>query len=191
MTKDQNRARDGQVRQLKRLVLARGTFQTVLAACKYLIEHAGNLSSDVYLTMFDGMCVAYARPFADAEGVGQLNGKYKRFPADTEHAQTHNDLWAGRNSIVAHYSPKQAASLLHEDTQRTEQQKLRITIFPDGRVTFAPPAIVWLRGRLPAIVALCEFQIKRIDDETRSLLGTLGTGKRFPPGEYIIGETFP
>jgi hypothetical protein len=179
---------EAKVRALERLVLAGSTFEQVIEACQVLQqsdEHA-----QVYGVFFAGICVSYMRPFMSADRLGQLFKGYSTFLNEPEHARTHKDLEDGRNRAYAHNSPHQAAALLADESQRKNQTKLRLVVTPNG-ISCVPPELTWRKARLPAIVALCNFQIARIRDETEKLVRHLGGDRTYANGEYIIGETFP
>jgi hypothetical protein len=181
--------RQGKVRALKRLILAHITFQQVISACDFLIAHDSDERAQFYGTFFTGICVTYTRPFMSSE-LGPLSSKYAKFPEETDHSRTHQDLANGRNCTHAHNSPNQTADLLFSERQKEEQRKIRFTCSPTG-IMFHPPEVTWSKNRLPVIVSLCRFQMERIALEVRDLVEHLGQGRVYKDGEYIIGETFP
>jgi hypothetical protein len=181
--------RERKIRSLKRLILAHATFLEVVAACDFLVAQESDEYAEFYGTFFTGICVAYMRPFMSS-GLGVLSPKYTTFPDRTDFAKTHQDLKDGRNWAYAHNSPDQAAGLLIDEKQREEQRRVRFILGPTG-IACQPPIIAWPKARLPAIAAICQFQIERIKPDVFALIDHLGAGRNYELGEYIIGETFP
>lgn len=182
--------RESKIRALKRLILARITFQQVISACEFLISNDSDEHAQFYGTFFAGICVSYMRPFMSAERLGPLPPDYISFPDNPNHARTHEDLKNGRNWAYAHNSPAQAAGLLASTQQQEEQKRIRF-VFHDCGITFNPPEITWPKSRLQAIISLCQFQIEHVMRDIFDLVKYLGDGKTYGHGEYIIGETFP
>src|SRR5436190_9264646 len=181
---------ENKIKALRRLILAHVAFQQVAAACDFLIKHQSDERSQFYGPFFSGICVTYMRPFMSSEGLGPIPSKYSEFPLNTEYACTHEDLKNGRNWAYAHNSPQQAAGLLANEQEREEQTRIRFEFHEHG-LTFSPPEVTWPKSRLPAIAALCGFQIDRVAPDVDGLLRNLAGSKFYEYGEYIIGETFP
>src|SRR6266404_8270281 len=185
-----DKKQEAKIRALERFIIAHVTFQQVIAACEFLMSHESDEHAQFYGTFFSGICISYMRPFMSAECLGRLPAGYSGFPNHAEHGKTHKDLEKGRNWIDAHYSPVQAAGLLSNIQQQEEQKRIRFVFDSEG-ITFNPPEVTWPKSRLHAIVALCRFQIERIERDVHDLVEHLGEGKIYKHGEYIIGETFP
>ena len=179
---------EAKIRALTRLVLAGVTFEQVSEACRVL--QRSDERAQFYGVFFAGICVSYTRPFMSSEGLGPLPISFSRFPDEPEHARTHRDLEDGRNWAYAHNSPHQAGALLADESQRNSQTKVRLIVAPTG-ISCVPPEVTWRKARLPAIISLCNFQIKRIRTATEKLVTHLGGNRMYADGEYIIGETFP
>lgn len=183
--------REAQIKAFRRAVIACDTFRHVIAACELMSAPTVRANSEYYGIVLTGVNVAYNRPFENAHMLGKLGPKYSEFPTGSEHARTHKDLRAGRDPIFAHYSPTQAAEYLTDPLQRQEQKRLRFRVDGNGNISFRPPQISWPKENMPFIISLCNFQIGRLQKEIISLMVTLSAGEVYPPGEYILGETFP
>jgi hypothetical protein len=174
---------------LKRLIIANSTFDAVADACKFLITSDVDENAPYYRIFTAGISVSYMRPFRSSDGLGTLP-QYEKFPSGTEYAKPHEDLKKARDSVFAHYSAKDAHLLVTPEKQE-EVRDIQLDFDENGDPRrFVVKSINWSRGRLHAIISLCEFQASRIGDEAVGLIKHLGKGKTYR-GTHVLGKTFP
>lgn len=182
-------AQKGQVKALRRLILADVAFGNVIATCDFVLGQENVEKKPWYNAVIGGICVEYMRPFMSGDGVGPLPTKYEQFP-HADFQGIHDDLKAGRNWAFAHNDPANAATLLPLEKQVGHQQLL-IKIRFDGTWVTATPQIIWEPKRLKALKAVCGFQKGRLFTELNQTVDVLRGSAKYPPGEYVIGESFP
>ena len=175
--------------EFARLMFARRTFLNVATTCKYVKDNNVFKTSEVYHVIAAGIVTTYARPFMGSEGLGPLSRKYHEFEGEPDLEFTHEDLMKARNSLYAHFSPSEAASLLPPDYAIA--QKCKVTFKGGEMLHVNVPITGWAPSRLQAVFHLCLFQAKRILSDARKLLTHMKGDDVYPDGEYVLGVEFP
>lgn len=179
-----------QIRSLRRFAIARESMLQTLAAVQYLITSGIPKEDPVYTLLITGVCVAYARPFISSNGLGPLPNEFSKF-TDTQLSKTHRDLISSRHSVHAHYSPDEAAEFLETEEMRDRQRKVEVHFNKRGDLNIVIPSITWQEARLSRIADLVQFQVDRLLKAGLPIIQDLASGKRWPAGVYVLGESFP
>ncbi len=180
---------DALVRLLRRLIIARGTFEEIRSACESLERQPANEDAALQRVAFCGICAGYVRPFLRGDGLGPLSSRYSVF-GNADQARLHADLINGRHWLFAHRDAVNASKLV-DPLGGLQIGQVDIVLEPGKGARFLSVIPVLQRDRLQAIAALCATQQKRIEEEIGETVRLLTQGKRFKPGRYRLGETFP
>lgn len=73
----------------------------VRSTCDLYAKHVENEYSPLHIPLLCSICVTYARPFTDNDGVGMISTKFARF-SDEKLQSTHDLLWDARKRFYAH-----------------------------------------------------------------------------------------
>ncbi|MDB6094483.1 MAG: hypothetical protein JWM32_2045 [Verrucomicrobia bacterium] len=185
------RKTEAQVTSLRRLILANFAFTQAGDSVRFLRAVAVDPLSGQYLTMLTGICSGYMQPFIHDEGCGVLSSTYAHFPADTEFAQTHEELKTGWSRSVASQASASAAKSLRDKNAGKDQRPISLRL-QNGGWNFKVAPVSWQSPNLHRIQQLCDYQRIRIRDELNPLLASMVKGKEYlPEATYILGETFP
>jgi hypothetical protein len=84
-----------------KLAHAKRAVSLVQTTCDLYLKHAENEYSPLHIPLLCSICVMYARPFTDNDGVGMISSKFTRFP-DGKLQNTHDLLWDARKRFYAH-----------------------------------------------------------------------------------------
>ena len=88
-------------RQLRRLVIARSSFDGAVRACDLATTRVADRLDPLHGALVQSVVISYARPFTLSSGVGALPAGWPRFSSSIERS-THARLLSMRNSTVAH-----------------------------------------------------------------------------------------
>lgn len=173
--------------QLKSLYWAEIHIREALRMCEHLMTmDMGKTSEELQHSLFTGLVVSYARSFGENNGLSKLPRKFEHFE-DLLLREIHDYLMNARNEIYAH---KDLASEQRRFPTSPIAQ-IEIDISREGEA-------YWLVQRpgihpefLPKLKQLCEFQCGRLNEASTKMLVRFCGAKTFPPGRYILGETFP
>jgi hypothetical protein len=91
-----------------KLAHARRAVSLVQMTCELYLKHAEDDHSPLHFPFLCAICVTYARPFTDNDGVGMISSKFARFP-DAKLQHTHDVLWDARKRFYAHSDATTAA----------------------------------------------------------------------------------
>jgi hypothetical protein len=88
-------------RQFHKLAIARSDLIHARAACRYFIEHVGDIAHAIYYPLFVTIVICYARPFTDNDTFGRLQKRWGAF-AEQRLQRSHDLMLKTRNEVVAH-----------------------------------------------------------------------------------------
>ena len=91
-----------------KLAHARRAVSLVQTACDLYVRHVEDEHSPLHLPLICSICVTYARPFTDNDGVGMISSRFARF-SDAKLQSTHDLLWDARKRFYAHSDATVAA----------------------------------------------------------------------------------
>lgn len=92
---------DHEKKDLYRLLVARSDFTAALAAVRYIIEHVGGMSHELWVPLQDAAIVSYARPFTANKPFGPLPKRYGTFE-DNRLQGLHENVIELRHKTIAH-----------------------------------------------------------------------------------------
>jgi hypothetical protein len=84
-----------------KLAHAKRAVSLVQTTCDLYLKHVENEQSPLHIPLLCSICVTYARPFTDNDGVGMISSKFARF-SDEKLQNTHDLLWDARKRFYAH-----------------------------------------------------------------------------------------
>src|SRR6266516_2475776 len=84
-----------------KLAHAKRAVSLVQTTCDLYLRHVKNELSPLHIPLLCSICVTYARPFTDNDGVGRISSKFVRF-SDKKLQNTHDLLWDARRRFYAH-----------------------------------------------------------------------------------------
>ena len=177
-------------RQIARLVVASDCFQQCLSLLKHIQSLRLDYDSDILPPMIAGVVTTYAKNFNSAEGLGPLAVSYAEFP-DTHLDTAHRRMIEARNMFYAHqditHSKKHSKS-------STVPIRVLVNLKPTLDGFFFTPMLVELSfDRIPDIVELIQFQLKRLvkDLSTKNRIIT-DFGRSYDlEHTYELGVDFP
>ena len=171
------------VRQIARLVVSSDTFQQCLALLGHMTELKLGINSELYSPMMAGVVSTYARNFNKSTGMGPLPRSYTEV-LDVKLQVAHDKIIEARNKIYAHRDTSHRSVRSRSDMS---PYRIYVELKPtlDG-FNFVPILADIPPERIPDIIALIEFQHKRVikDLSTKNELIT-DFGK-----EYDLGRTY-
>jgi hypothetical protein len=181
--------RDQLTRQMQRLMLADYAFRQSRDALRFICDNQPSLPSPLVEITLSGACATYCRPFTKSSFYGRLEAEFTRFPGDTDFQSLHDELWRGRNWVVAHSEPQKAAELF--GGQPADLTEIGILFKrPKGMTAFVNEPILAFH-RIDAFSKMCEFQSLRVLEKFRSLLPTAFKKQPMYNHRYRLGVDFP
>src|SRR4051794_3777499 len=84
-----------------KLAYAKRVVSHVLATCDFYLRNALDDHHPMHIPLVCSICVTYARPFTDNEGVGMISDKFAQY-SDPRLQKTHDFLWQSRKHFYAH-----------------------------------------------------------------------------------------
>jgi hypothetical protein len=157
---------------------------------QYAFDNQVGKLQDVFVPLMGGICVAYARPFLRADGLGPLDEKYAKL-SESAMQETHDDLLRIRHTLYAHRDLTR--TIAWNPATQTSEAMHGVTLFFDGRheYTFATHEPTYRDINLPAVILLCEHQRARIAVDRHKVVDKLCRGVCPPRGTYELGIQFP
>jgi len=146
-------------RQIARLAIASDSFQQCLLLLKHMQDMKLESGSNLFPPMIAGVVTTYARNFNSAEGLGPLASSYVEFP-DARLETAHKKVIEARNKFYAHQD-------ISESTKHSKSSTVPIRVLVNPKPTldgffFTPILVELLPDRIPDIIELIEFQLKRL-----------------------------
>jgi len=182
--------REKLIQQIRRLVLADKAFDQCCGLVSYMMDNSAIIQYEtVGVCMIAGICVTYCKNFIGSNGNGRLPGSYAIFE-DKRHRQTHVDFMESRNAIYAHRDLMRDQELKKSDLNPALLW-VHITFHKSGGMAVNTQEKHLHPDRLPEFRALIEFQRNRLKYDLSDKIMALADGKKYLPGEYVLGETFP
>jgi hypothetical protein len=164
-----------------KLAHAKRAVSHVLATCDFYLQHVPNDHDPMHIPLVCSICVTYARPFTDNEGVGMISDKFARY-SDPKLQKTHDLLWESRKRFYAHTDATLTATSASGDTARLQQ--IQVTVSrrrtPQGEVLSFGYALHEMRLRgivIPDIRDLCREFDRRLDTELHATMDRLFSSK--------------
>lgn len=168
-------------RTLWKLAYARRALQLVLTTCACYEFYKVDDKHPMYTPLICSICVTYARPFTDNDGVGMISAKFARH-TDPKLQQTHDLLVARRNSFYAHQDATLTAESPSGERKPLQQILINVSRVPESRGYGLSFGIglpeMRLRGIvIPDIRALCQDLDRRLLAEVQSTIDQLFSDK--------------
>lgn len=173
----------------KRLNVACFCFERAGALAQHMADTNLAKESPLYSPMMAGVVVTYARPFVPCYGLGSLPVEFSRL-ADVDLKSTHDDLIAARHRLYAHTDAEKARDLKLKGGSPPPFET-RVTIKEAGGFDVEPGVVEALPESLGQIAALCRHQRDRVEAAVRKLWPALTGGRKYAPGNYVVGVDFP
>lgn len=162
---------------LWKLAYAKRAVSHVLATCDFYLQHVPNDHHPIHIPLVCSICVTYARPFTDNDGVGMISDKFARY-SDPKLQKTHDLLWESRKRFYAHTDATLTATPASGGTARLQQ--IRVTVSrrrtPQGELLSFGYAFPEMRLRgivIPDIRDLCHEFDRRLDAELHATMEKL------------------
>jgi hypothetical protein len=176
---------------LWKLAYAKRAVFHVLTTCDFYLQHVRDDDHPMHIPLVCSICVMYARPFTDNEGVGMISAKFARY-SDTKLQKTHDLLWESRKRFYAHTDATLKATSASGVTAPLQQIQVTVSrqrtptseLFSFG---YTLPEMR-LRGIvIPDIRALCHEFTQRLDAEICSTMDQLFSSK-IPELKHLLDE---
>lgn len=191
---DANKREANLRKTLWKLAYAKRSVVHVLSTCDFYETHVTDDDHPMHVPLICAICVTYARPFTDNNGVGMISQKFARYD-DSQLQKTHDSLWASRMHFHAHSdatltatdpsgtsNPLQQIQILITRTRTARgeelsfgyglpEMKLRGIIIPDVRTLcaeFDRRLRAALQRTMDALFTPRMMQLKRALDEAHS-----------------------
>jgi hypothetical protein len=147
-------------KQILRFALADHAFREAHALTQHLLANPSDPNSHLCSCSMAGIAVCYCRPFMSATGLGPLPDEFRKFPAqDLE--KIHRTVFEARNKLTAHMDMIHVGDLHAQGVIQNHPGEVSVHLTDQGPI-FETTATYLHPERLPAILALCEFQIGRV-----------------------------
>jgi hypothetical protein len=172
-----------QVLALKRLVVARVTFNNVRLLCEHIQGLGSNTFTPLHVPLFAGVSITYMKPFMRNDGLGDLSSRFSRFPGASGHQKTHVDLKNCRDWYYAHRDMIKAPTLLADPQRRSGFEDVTLHVAESG-ISFSVNEQSWSFSSVSRVRSLCSYQKSRIDKEVLALLEVLKKGRELPQRLY-------
>jgi hypothetical protein len=117
-----------------KLAHARRAVSLVRSTCDLYAKHVENEHSPLHIPLLCSICVTYARPFTDNDGVGMISTKFARF-SDAKLQNTHDLLWNARKRFYAHSDATVTAVSLSGESLAIQPIDVTISRRDTGRAT--------------------------------------------------------
>jgi hypothetical protein len=176
------------IKKLRALYWAEIHMREALQTCEHL-NTLNSPSQDLSQCIYAGIVISYSRSFGSNKGLSSISSDFCQFP-DPQQKKLHEMLLCARNTIYAHRDLSNEGEYLPEHLQKEDFDPIEIHI--------TELELLWhiKRPGLPEaylqdIARLCQFQIDRINDASTEMLRHFCSEKSYPPGIYVLGNTFP
>jgi hypothetical protein len=177
---------NGQVKALRRLCWGEADIRSARELCEWMLSHSGEYTDRFRRGLEAGIVITYCRPFGGNRGLGPLPAKFSRF---TDHGleRFHKKLLDSRNYIVAHNDRINLNSLLSDEDQQHDPEKIQIEIFSSGESSWIVKHPYLEEPVIRRIVQLCQFQENRLHEEASNMVA----GGSYSTGTFTLGVDFP
>jgi hypothetical protein len=162
---------------LWKLAYARRSVVHVLSTCEFYEKHVTSDEHPMHIPLICAICVTYARPFTDNNGVGMISQKFARY-TDPQLQKTHDLLWASRMHFHAHSDATLTATDPNGTSGPLQQIQILVTRTRTARgeelsFGYGLPEIK-LRGIIiPDVRTLCAEFDRRLGAEIHSTMDAL------------------
>jgi hypothetical protein len=177
------------INKLKALYWAEIHMREALQTCGQLLVLNSD-SQELRQCIYTGIVISYSRSFGENNGLSAMDSKFCSFPYPQQ-KRLHDRLLHARNTIYAHRDLVNGGEYLSTDLQKEDFQSIEIHIAESGLFRWHVKRPGLREADLQDIAALCKFQIERINHASTKMLGHLCSEKSYPPGTYVLGDTFP
>jgi len=150
----------------------------------------GEAGQELSHCLYTGIVVSYARSFGANKRLSGISSKFRKFTC-ARFQQLHDLLLDARDIIYAHKDIKKEGDKLSVGLLRDDLYKIKIHIADSGESHWIVQRASLPTNYLKDIIALCEFQIVRMNEESAAMLQHFCKGKDYHPGDYCLGENFP
>ena len=175
--------------QILRLTLADVAFLQSKALIQLILSQP-DWDAHFAAGMLTGVCVSYAKPFKEGEGLGKLSSKYGDFPNEHKrHSDVHEQVIRARDKIYGHRDLQDAHTFFGGAVSANEMEAIEIEVREDGSFGLMTNEPHLSPEFLREILELIEFQQARTKHEIGELLKAFAGNKKFPLGRYKLCES--
>jgi hypothetical protein len=173
---------DKKILQLKRLIFADQSMQTVMEGCARAV--ASTLDENEKMIFSAGIATLYASPFTSGNGLGALEKEFSEFEDKNleEHHQTlmtcRHGLFSHRDMRIKGTNSKGTALTLHQ---------LFVVVDSEGKHFIDSTRPKWAASVFPKVKKLAEFQHLRLCEKADLIYSEVASRTSRPPGRYALG----